>query len=334
MTGPAFDFCFLPNAPLAEIVDLARLGESLGYRTMWIPDQDFLHDPFVLAAAVAGGTDRIGVGIGITTPLTRHSAHIARVAASLDELSGHRLTLGLGSGNIDHVVRPMGFPAAGPLGRVRDGIAAVTALLRGEPVRFADDAPEVRLGVEVTRQIPLYLGARGPKMLELAGRTADGVLVESLFNGAGMAHAVDCVRSGVEGSGRDTTVDVVSWQVVVVSDDPRSELDRFRSWVARMMQVGPPEAMLRIGVAEENLERVVGLMAAGRAAEAAAAVSDESVQCVVLVDTPARLVERIAAVLDRGARSVSLVSSASAELTAHNLTRFAKEVAPAFTTAD
>jgi 5,10-methylenetetrahydromethanopterin reductase len=329
VTAPAIDFCFVPDAPIADVVELARLGESLGYRRFWIPDQDFFHDPFVLAAAVAHATDRIGIGIGITTTLARHSAHVARVAASLDELSGRRLTLGLGSGNLDHVVGPMGFSTTAPLRRVRQGIAEVTALLGGEPVPFADGVPPVRLGVPTPRRIPLYLGARGPKMLELAGRTSDGVLVESLFNGDGMPHAVGRVRSGLEAAGRGAPLDVVSWQVVVVSDDPEAELDRFRPWVARLMQVGPPEAMDRISIAPDDRARVVELMDAGRPQEAAAAVSDDTVQCLVLVDTPRRLAERLTGVLERGATSVSVVSSASVEATAANLTRFAKEVVPA-----
>lgn len=331
MNSLSFDFCYVPNAPLAETVQLARLGESLGYRTMWIPDQDFLYDPFVLATAVAAVTERLDIGIGITTPLTRHAAHIARGAASVEEVSGQRLRLGLGSGNIEHVVRPMGLASSRTVGRVRDGAAAVAALLTGEPVRFAEDVAEVRLGVKVNRRIPVYIGARGPKMLGLAGEVADGVLAESLFHGEGLEYALGAVRQGTERAGRTSdTIDVVSWQVVAVSDDPRSELDRYRPWVARMMQAGPAEAMLRIGIAAENLEHIVDLMHAGRPEQAAAAVSDDTVRCIVLIGTPAELVEQIAQMRNRGTTSLSLVSSASPEVTAHNLTRFAKEVAPAF----
>jgi 5,10-methylenetetrahydromethanopterin reductase len=324
----SFDFCFIPNAPLAETVRLAQLGESLGYRSMWIPDQDFFYDPFVLATAVAQATERLGIGIGITSPLTRHPAHIARAAATLDEISGQRLRLGLGTGNTENVVRPMGLATTRSVTRVRDGVAAVARLLRGESVRFAEGVPEVALGVKVTRSIPIYVGARGPKMLELAGRSADGVLVESLFNAGGMDFASDAVRLGASAAGRSVAdIDIVAWQTVVVTDDRAAEVGRHRAWAARMMQAGPAEAMLRIGVPPDTLERVVGLMNAGRHGEAEAAMSDEVTRCIVLIGTPDELVDRIALLRERGVCSVSLVSSASPDKTASVLTRFAKEVA-------
>lgn len=331
MSSLAFDFCYIPTGPLADTVQLAQLGESLGYRTMWIPDQDFLHDPFVLAAAAAAATDRLNIGIGITSPLTRHAAHIARAAASVAEVSGQRLRLGLGSGNINHVVRPMGLPVNRTVARVREGAASVASLLRGEPVRFAEGEEAIRLGTDPTRHIPLYLGARGPKMLALAGELADGVLAESLFHGGGLDYALAAVHRGKEQSGRrHEGFDMVSWQVLAVTDGASAELDRYRPWVARMMQAGPAEAMLRIGIAPGNLEHVVGLMGAGRFEQAAAAVSDETVRCIVLIGTPDELGDRIAHIRDRGACAVSLVSSATTEETARHLNRFAKEVMPAF----
>jgi alkanesulfonate monooxygenase SsuD/methylene tetrahydromethanopterin reductase-like flavin-dependent oxidoreductase (luciferase family) len=69
-----FDFAFIPERSLTESVDLIRLGEELGYRGAWIPDQGFHRDPFVVVAHAADGTERIALGVGITSPYTRSSA--------------------------------------------------------------------------------------------------------------------------------------------------------------------------------------------------------------------------------------------------------------------
>lgn len=328
MTTPAFDFCYLPTGSIADTVAMAQLGESLGFRTMWIPDQDFLADPFVLATAAAHATERMDIGIGITTPLARHSAHIARAAASVDEVSGQRLRLGMGAGNLAHVVRPMGLPADRPMPRVEQGLTQVMELLAGKSVRFAKDGPEVALDIPVARAIPQYVGTRGPKTLEMAGRMADGVLAESLFSGHGMDDTVDRVRRGRERSDRSgESVDIVAWQVTTVSDDLPAVFDAYRPWVARLIQAGPPEAMRRIGITDDVIAQVG---ACGSPDEAAAAVTDDAVRCLVLVGTPEELVRRITGIAERGATAVSLLSTASPEATATNLTRFAHEVMPAF----
>jgi 5,10-methylenetetrahydromethanopterin reductase len=336
VTAPlAFDFCFVPNGPVSETVSMASLGETLGYRCMWIPDQGFCRDPFLLYAAAASVTRRIDLGIGIATPLTRHPAQIARAAATMAELAPERLRLGMGSGNIDNVVRPLGMPADRPVGRVRDGIAAVRALLAGEAVRFADDdagvVPDVRLELEPPGSVPIYIGARGPQMLTLAGKVADGVLVESLFNGDGLPHARGCIARGAEATGRSAEdVDVVAWQLVVVADDPAPAIESLRGWAVRILQAGPPAAMLRIGVDQEVLDRVTAALADGDHDAAVAAVTPDTVRCILLVGTPDELVERIHEIRARGATALNILGIGSPAQIASNLVRVANEVMPAF----
>lgn len=333
MTAMDFDFCWVPRGGIADTVRMASLGESLGYRTFWIPDQDFEHDPFVLATAVAEATRHLGIGIGITSPLIRHAVHIARGAASLHDVSGGRFRLGLGSGNIAHVVRPMGVSPKGSVQRLREGAHAVTALLHGRSVTFAEGQPEIRLGMEVEGDIPVYLGARGPRTIQVAGELADGILVESLFNGDGMTYVAENLERGAasgQGDRSTAAMDVVAWQTVAVSDDVSVDLDRFRPWVARMMQIGPLEALTRIGIDPDNIEQVVTLLTAGRTDEAAAAVTDASARSIVLIGSATEVIDQIRHAHSLGATSVAVVSTAPYADAAANLARVAQEVMPAF----
>lgn len=328
-----FDFAFIPGRPLAETVELIRLGERLGYRGAWIPDQGFHRDPFVVVAHAAAATSRIALGVGITSPWTRLPVQIARAAASVDEVSGRRFKLGLGTANVANVLTPLGLPLERPVGRIRDAMHIVRALLRGEKVEF-ESPDDVLHGIQlefepVRAEIPIYLGTRAPQMLALAGELADGVLIESLFNRDGFAYVFDRIDHGAARSGRDlATLDAVSWQMVQVTDDADAAIAAQKPWLARTIQVGPVPALERIGIDPEVIRTVLGHLEAGDRDAAVAAVTDETVLCTMIIGTPEQVAERVDGVLRSRASSLSLLLLGGTDELATTLTRFAQEVLP------
>jgi 5,10-methylenetetrahydromethanopterin reductase len=236
-----FDFAFIPSGRFQETVDLIRLGEQLGYRCAWLPDQTFHRDPFALFSVCARTTRTIGLGLGITSLFTRLPVQIARGAATVDEIAGGRFRLGLGTANLDHVLVPLGIPMADPARRLPDAIAIIRRLLAGERVEFegiAERLDGVKLDFTPLRpDLPIYLGTRGPRILELAGEVANGVLVESLFNGNGLPYVLDHLRLGAARGQRSASgVDVVAWQLVQVTDDVPSAIAAQKRWVARSIK--------------------------------------------------------------------------------------------------
>lgn len=167
------------DLPLAEYVALARAAEATGFDQFWVSNDLFLRSAAVILAAVAQATQRIEIGTGILNPYTLHPAEIAMLAATLDELSGCRFNLGLaaGAGDFLHWV---GIEQTRPLATLAESIDAIRRLLAGERVPLAGHAlrwtDEAYLRFSAPRVTPIYIGAMGPKMLELAGATADGVL--------------------------------------------------------------------------------------------------------------------------------------------------------------
>jgi alkanesulfonate monooxygenase SsuD/methylene tetrahydromethanopterin reductase-like flavin-dependent oxidoreductase (luciferase family) len=83
--GSLFDFAFIPAGPIKASIELIELGERLGYRGVWIPDQGFHRDPFVVAGQAASRTSRIQIGLGITSRFTRLPVQIARAAATVEQ---------------------------------------------------------------------------------------------------------------------------------------------------------------------------------------------------------------------------------------------------------
>ena len=161
-----------PNAPAPRLVGAVIRAEEVGLDEVWIADEGISREPMTVLAAAARATSRIRLATGITSPLLRHPGALAATAATVDELSGGRFVLGLGLGG-DKSLGPFGISTDRPVGVLRDAIETARAVLRGEagpgyePDAHAMAAPDV----------PIWVGARGPQMIRLAARLADGVFL-------------------------------------------------------------------------------------------------------------------------------------------------------------
>jgi 5,10-methylenetetrahydromethanopterin reductase len=323
-------FALVPG-PQAKTAAVVAEAEALGFDGVWIGDQGFGYDPFVVVAACAAATSRIRLGVGLTSPFTRLPVQIARAVATLHDGAEGRLALALGSGNIPHVLRPLGIEPDRPVQRLRDATLAIRALLRGESVAFGGEGQSaVSLDIPGSIDVPIYYGTRRPGMLRLAGEVGDGVLAESLFGGSGPEYVTSHVQEGATRSGRSPdAIDVVAWQVVVVTDDPVRTVGEHRAWAARTIQNGPPDVMERIGVGTSVYDNVMDAMSRSDRDAAIAAVPDSAVSALMAIDRPEAVAERLHAALAGGATSVNVLYVGSDDGLLPNLRRFAAEVMPA-----
>ena len=332
---PPFDFAFIPAGPVQETVELVRLGERLGYRCVWLPDQTFHRDPFVLLGICAQATQEIGLGVGITSPFTRLPAQIARATAVVDEISGGRFRLGLGTANPDTVLGPLGLELKNPYGRIRDAITIIRQLIAGKRVDFDGTFDHIK-GIQLDflpyrPNIPIYIGTRGPKLLELTGQMANGVLSESLFAGEGLNYVKEHVSSGLMKSHRSRgDVDIVSWQLVQVTTSVREAVAAQRHWAARSIKIGPRDVMLRLGVEEGLVDRVTDAAGRGDWDSATRYVTDETVSRLMIIGSPSEITKRVSGIFEKGADTVSLLLLGSTDVVHNTLTRFAHEVMPEF----
>ncbi len=169
--------CF---SPAREIAAQARAAEAGGAKTLWIATHLFLRDPVALAGAALAATERLEVALMALSPFSIHPVYAAMTAATLDELYPGRVVLSLGvgaPGDLDAA----GIVAERPLARLAEAIGICRRLYAGETL---DHAGEVyRMGgrglINAPRDIPIVLAASGPRMLGLAGRAADGVLLST-----------------------------------------------------------------------------------------------------------------------------------------------------------
>ncbi len=157
-----------------------RLADSLGYDSVWLGEA-WGYELFTSLADLAPVTTRMKLGAGVANIFSRSPALIATTAATLDERSGGRMVLGLGSSGPQVVEHWHGVPFTRPLQRTREYVQIINAILRREPLNFEGEIFSLERGftirfTPVRDHIPIYLAPLGPKNIELAGEVADGIL--------------------------------------------------------------------------------------------------------------------------------------------------------------
>lgn len=157
--GPAGVWSNFDRLPGDEVVAFARSAEAHGYDTFWTQETAG-RDPFALLGHLAGQTSRIGLGVGISVIYGRDPVAMRGGAATVHELSGGRMLLGLGASHRDTVSEVRGHAYRGPLTAMREYLAAYQAA----PFR----------GPEPHGLPPVVLAALRPRMLALAATDADG----------------------------------------------------------------------------------------------------------------------------------------------------------------
>jgi probable F420-dependent oxidoreductase len=196
--------CFISTGrSLGEAIERVKLAEALGYESVYVTHIAGRESLTVLSA-YAMSTSRIRLGTGVVPIYTRTPATMAQTAATVDELSGGRLTLGLGVSHRPVVEGWHGQSIDHPVAEMREYATIVRAILRGEdPPSGEKWQTGFRLfGLDPRPALPIYIAALSPAMLRLAGEIADGVLLW-LCNPSYIRHVViPEVTVGRERAGR------------------------------------------------------------------------------------------------------------------------------------
>lgn len=289
-----------PGDPIGTLVDRARRAEAAGYDTLWIADEKFYRDPWVVLTAVAGATARVRLGTGVTEPYARHPALIAAAMATLGELVPERpLVIGLGAGGPGFP--PMGVVRRRPTKAIAEAVTILRGLLAGERVELEGEVVSFRggsLNFE-PRPLPIYVAARAERMLATAGRVGDGVILGPYASRAALEYAIGIARPGNGAPGRPRPK-LVARVDVCIADTPEEAQERVRTMVALPVWVSYPNLgyveALGIRLPDELLELIArrdygDIPAAGRLLPA------EMLDHYAIAGTEARVAERIAEIL-------------------------------------
>jgi probable F420-dependent oxidoreductase len=288
---------FSGGLPPADIVECVRLAESLGYESAWVAEGHG-GDQFAVLGACAVATRRIRLGTSISSVFVRSPTTIGMAAATVDQLSGGRFVLGLGSSHRVQVEPEHGIAFVRPTARLRDTIAIVRGLLRDGVVSHRGEAVTIErfdLWFPPLRpELPIYVAALFPRLLEIAGGLAEGVLL-TWPTPATIARAVEHVAIGARAAGRPTgTVDVASLIPCAIADTAAAARDALRPAVGLYAGFFPRYNRLLAEAGFGDAVRAIkdAYDRGGREA-AATVVPDALIDTVALAGTPDHCRERL-----------------------------------------
>ena len=282
--------------PIREGMRYAQLAEAAGFEAVWQAESRLVREATVPMAAYAAVTERIGIGSGVVNTWTRNVGLLAATFSTLDDLAPGRIKLGIGAW-WEPLASKVGVHRHHPLQAMRETVEASRRLLAMERVTYHGDfvdLDDVEIdivhGDRSPKHVPIYVGATGMKMMELAGEIGDGVLLNYLVGPGYNRQAMEALAEGAARAGR-TVDDLDRPQLVVCSlDEDRSlALDRARELVAQYLGQ-QPHIMKASGVDESLLEEIGRVLTWPATPEqierAMALVPDEVVRLITASGTP------------------------------------------------
>jgi len=328
----SFGVTFMTDPPASETLARTVLAEQNGFSHAWMWDSHVLwQDPYPIFALMAAGTERIHLGTCVTNPVTRDPTVTASAMATLNEISGGRMEMGIGRG--DSAQRVLG---RGPVtvAHLEQACRVIRDLAEGRPVDL--DGTQVQLKWSEGHQLPVWVAAYGPKALHCAGRVADGVILQ-LADPFIIEWSLRYLREGAEEAGRDPAdIKVMAAAPAYLSDDLAHARDQVRWFpalvsnhvvdlVKRYHEGELPDVLTDYIAAREGYDYAHH----GRAgSENAEFVTDEVVDRFCVIGSPEQVRARLGELRDLGVDQFNIYSMVDDPRAV--ITGFGSEIIPAF----
>lgn len=252
--------------PIRDGMAYSQYAEQRGFEAVWQAESRLVRDAIVPMAAYAAVTERIKIGSGVINNWTRNIGLLAATFLTLDDLAPDRIICGIGAW-WDPLARNVGIQRRKPLLAMRETVEVLRRLLRMENVTFHGEFHHVD-GIELDvvhgrrepRNVPIYIGATGPKMLELAGEIADGVVLNYCVPPEYNDAAMEALERGARKAGR-SALDLDRPQLVVCSvhEDWRTAIDGAKELLTQYLAQQPHIAKAS-GVKPEVVEKIRSIL--------------------------------------------------------------------------
>ncbi len=281
------------------------------FEAVWQAESRLVRDAIVPMAAYAAVTSRIKVGSGVINNWTRNIGLLAATFLTLDDLAPGRILCGIGAW-WDPLARNVGIERRKPLAAMRETIEMFRRLLRMENVTFEGEFHQVQ-GIELDvvhgrrepRQVPVFIGATGDKMLELTGEIADGCLLNYCVPPSYNDRALELLAKGAARAGRKLE-DIDRPQLIVCSVDRDREraIDGAKALITQYLAQQPHIAKAS-GVSEDTVQKIQSILGWPATKEqvrsAMRHVPDDLVLGITATGTPEEVRARVAEYVKRGA---------------------------------
>ena len=282
--------------PVRQGMEYARYAEERGFEAVWQAESRLVREATVPMAAYAAVTSRIKIGSGVIPIWTRNVGLLAATFATLDELAPGRMILGLGAW-WEPLATKVGIDRRRPLRAMREVVESTRRLLAMERVTYHGDCVnlddveiDIVHGDRAPKHVPIYVGATGMQMMELAAEISDGVVLNYMVAPDYTRRAMEAIAAGAQRSGRSVD-DIDRPQLVVCSLDEDRELALDRSRELLTQYLGQQPHIMKASGVDPALVEAIGKVITWPAGpeeirKAMRLVPDDAVQMISASGTP------------------------------------------------
>jgi len=282
---------FVPgNITVKQVVKYCRLAENQSIEYAWITNHYNNRHCYPTLAMVARETDFLKMGPGIMNTFTDIPAAIASYMCTLNEISDGRAVLGIGPGDLSTLPK-LALNPEKPVSRLSEGIDVIRELVSGQELKktgereFFDYDGAKLTGVNIPKKgIPIYIGAQGPKMLELAGTKGDGSLINA-SNPKDFEIAIPIIKKAQEAAGRKKH-DVGAYTAVSIDEDEKKARNAAKIVAAFIAAGSPPPVLQRHNLDMGNVEKIKAALAKFDFKAVGALVGDAEIEAFTICGTP------------------------------------------------
>jgi len=291
-----FGIEFVPNIKYYELEYYVKLAEDNGFDYVWITDHYNNRNVYAMLTILALKTSKIMLGPGVTNPYHINPAVTASAIATINELSNGRAVLGIGAGDKVTFDR-IGIGWEKPLRRMREAVEIIRALHSGKSVKYEGEIFKFN-GAKLdfkAGNIPIYIGAQGPKMLQLAAELGDGVLINA-SHPKDFEVAKENIQKGLEKSEKKE-FDIVAYASMSVDKDSEKARNSARIVVAFIVAGSPDVIFERHGISMEDVSKVREALnnafTKGDWGGVSKSITDEMIDCFSISGNVDEVIDRI-----------------------------------------
>ena len=292
-----------PGKSIHQACARAKLAEDLGYEAVFAT-HIAARDGLMTLAAYAAATDTIKLGTGVIPAFPRHPVALACEAATLDEISGGRLILGIGMAHGITMENWYGHDMSKPLTEFKEYVEVLRSVLRTGRVEHTGDYYRSNfafMNYEPRPDIPIFTASLGPNSLRWAGANSDGIILWSCMPRYIAESVVPLLREGAEEAGRDPAeIEIVAAVPSAVAHDVAAARDAFRQSFFVYMTLPFYRRVIGGAGYAENIAAFDAKMAEGDMPGALAAMSDEMLEHFAGIGTPEAVQAKIAEYREAG----------------------------------
>ena len=282
---------FVPgNVNVKQVVNFCKLAESKDIDFAWITNHYNNRHCYAVLAAVAQATTTLKMGPGIMNSFTDTPAAMASFMCTLNEISDGRAVLGIGPGDLSTLPK-IAIQPEKPVARLEEAVVQFRKLVAGEQVGKAglqffdyDGAKLTGVTLPGKKGIPVYIGAQGPKVLELAGKVGDGALINA-SNPKDFQVAIPIIKKACDAAGKKS-FDVGAYTAMSI-DKSEKKARNAAKIVAAFIAAGSPEALLqRHGLDLNNVAKIKAALSKFDFKTVGELVGDKEIDAFTIAGTP------------------------------------------------